>query len=97
MCVCFDGRFARPEQANGPTGRGRRMKWRDRFGLRPKQTRAQSGGAAGERRAREAGKPGAWVQRRGEAAWPNARRTEGPFSPATRAAEQGRPTGTGHG
>lgn len=73
------------------------MKWRDRFGLRPKQTRAQSGGAAGERRAREAGKPGAWVQRRGEAAWPNARRTEGPFSPATRAAEQGRPTGTGHG
>lgn len=31
MCVCFDGRFARPEQANGPTGRGRRMKRRDRF------------------------------------------------------------------
>lgn len=79
MCVCFDGRFARPEQANGPTGRGRRMERRDRFGLGPKQTRAQSGGAAWEERAREAGKPGAWVQRRGEAAWPNARRTEGPF------------------
>lgn len=31
MCVCFDGRFARHEQANGPTGRGRRMKRRDRF------------------------------------------------------------------
>src|SRR5690554_5976871 len=31
MCVCFDGRFARPVQANGPTGRGRRMKRRDRF------------------------------------------------------------------
>ena len=31
MCVCIDGRFARPEQANGPTGRGRRMKRRDRF------------------------------------------------------------------
>ncbi|SDP15466.1 hypothetical protein SAMN04488512_11075 [Sulfitobacter litoralis] len=31
MCVCFDGRFARPEQANGPTGRGRRMKRRARF------------------------------------------------------------------
>lgn len=31
MCVCFDGRFARPEQANGPTGRGRRMQRRDRF------------------------------------------------------------------
>ncbi|MFT6447295.1 MAG: hypothetical protein ACJA1J_003565 [Sulfitobacter pontiacus] len=31
MCVCFNSRFARPEQANGPTGRGRRMKRRDRF------------------------------------------------------------------
>ena len=69
------------------------MKRRDRFGLRPKQTRAQSGGAAGEGRAREADKSGAWVQRRGEAAWPNARRTEGPFSPATREAELGRPEG----
>ena len=93
MCVCFDGRFARPEQANGLTGRGRRMERRDRFGLGPKQTRAQSGGAAGDGRAREAGKPGAWVRRRGEAAWPNARRTEGPFSPATREAELGRPQG----
>ncbi|MEP3039527.1 MAG: hypothetical protein ABJO97_12655, partial [Roseibium sp.] len=62
-----------------------------------KQTRAQSGGAAGEGRAREAGKPGRRVRRRGEAAWPNARRTEGPFSPATREAEQGRPQGSGHG
>jgi hypothetical protein len=70
------------------------MKWRDGFGLVPKQTRAQSGGAAGEGRAREAGKPGCQVLRRGEAAWPNARRTEGPFSTATRAAEQGRPTGS---
>ena len=69
------------------------MKRRDRFGLRPKQTRAKSGGAAGEGRAREAGKPGCRVLRRGEAAWPNARRTEGPFSPATREAEQGRPQG----
>ena len=90
MCVCFDGRFARPEQANGPTGRGRRMERRDRFGLGPKQTRAQSGGAAGEGRAREAGKPGCQARRRGEAAWPNARRTEGPFSPATREAKMGR-------
>ena len=97
MCVCFDGRFARPEQANGPTGRGRRMERRDRFGLGPKQTRVQSGGAAGEGRAREAGKPGCLVQRRGEAAWPNARRTEGPFSPATPEAEQGRPQGLSQG
>ncbi|MEP4986839.1 MAG: hypothetical protein ABJV68_03970, partial [Paracoccaceae bacterium] len=43
--------------------------------------------------AREAGKPGCQARRRGEAAWPNARRTEGPFSPATREAELGRPTG----
>ena len=93
VCV-IDGRFARREQANGATGRGRRMERRDRFGLRPKQTRAQSGGAAGERRARETGKPGCRAQRRGEAAWPNARRTEGPFSPATRAAERGRPSGS---
>ena len=64
--------------------------WRDGFGLWPKQTGAQSGGAAGERRAREAGKPGIWARRRGEAAWPNARRTEGPFSLATREAELGR-------
>ena len=71
------------------------MERRDRFGLRPKQTRAQSGGAAGEGHAREAGKPGAWVRRRGEAAWPNARRAEGPFSPETREAEQGRPQGHG--
>lgn len=67
------------------------MQRRDRFGSGPKQARAQSGGAAGERRAREAGKPGVWLQRRGEAAWPNARQAIGLFSPATRAAEQGRP------
>ena len=92
MCVCFDGRFARPEQANGPTGRGRRMKRRDRFAPqnRPERNPAERPGAG---RAREAGKPGAWVRRRGEAAWPNARRTEGPFSPSTREAEQGRPQG----
>ena len=72
------------------------MKQRDRFGLWPKQTRAQSGGAAEEGRAREAGKPRCQAQRRGEAAWPNARRTEGPFSTATREAEQGRPTGSNH-
>lgn len=69
------------------------MERRDRFGLGPKQTIAQSGGAAGEGRAREAGKPGCQARRRGEAAWPNARRTEGPFSTATREAERGRPTG----
>ena len=45
------------------------------------------------RRARETGKPGAWVRRRGEAAWPNARQANGLFSPATREAEQGRPSG----
>ena len=56
-------------------------------------TRAQSGGAAEEERAREAGKPECQARRRGEAAWPNARRTEGPFSPATREAELGRPQG----
>ncbi len=32
-------------------------------------------------------------QRRGKAAWPHARRTAGPFSPATREAEQERPLG----
>ena len=80
VCV-IDGRFARREQANGATGRGRRMERRDRIGLRPKQTRAQSGGAAGERRARETGKPGAWALRRGEAAWPNARSARGRYLP----------------
>ncbi len=39
VCVCFDGRFARPEQANGPTGRGRRMTRRDRFA--PRQNRPE--------------------------------------------------------
>ena len=46
------------------------------------------------RRARETGKPGRQVRRRGKAAWPHARRTAGPFSPVTREAEQGRPSGT---
>jgi len=71
------------------------MERRDRFA--PQNRQAQSGGAAEERRAREAGKPGCRVRRRGEAAWPNARRTEGPFSPATREAEQGRPRGLSQG
>ena len=47
MCVCFDGRFARPEQANGPTGRGRRTEWRDRFALkqnRPERNPAERPG-----------------------------------------------------
>ena len=46
MCVCFDGRFARPEQANGPTGRGRRMKQRDRFApqIRPERNPAERPG-----------------------------------------------------
>lgn len=48
---------------------------------------------AGSRRARETGKPGRQVRRRGKAAWPHARRTAGPFSPATREAEQERPLG----
>jgi len=65
------------------------------FCSQAKQTRAQSGGAVGEGRAREAGKPGCQARRRGEAAWPNARRTEGPFSLATREAEQGKPEGIG--
>jgi hypothetical protein len=44
-----------------------------------KQTGAQSGGAAGERRARETGKPGCRTRRRGEAAWPNARSARGRY------------------
>jgi len=46
MCVCIDGRFARPEQANGPTGRGRRMKRRDRFAAqnRPERNPAERPG-----------------------------------------------------
>ena len=45
------------------------------------------------RRARETGKPGPMSRHRGKAAWPHARRTAGPFSPATREAEQERPLG----
>jgi hypothetical protein len=46
MCVCFHGRFARPEQANGPTGRGGRMKRRDRFATqnRPERNPAERPG-----------------------------------------------------
>lgn len=58
-----------------------------------KQTKAKTAGVAETRRARETCKPGPTAQRRGKAAWPHARRTAGPFSPATREAEQGRPTG----
>ena len=92
MCVCFDARFARREQASGGSGTRRRMERRDRFAL-AKQTRVETAGVAGSRRARETGKPGRQVRRRGKAAWPHARRTAGPFSPATRAAERGRPLG----
>ena len=68
------------------------MERRDRFAF-AKQTRVETAGVAGSRRARETGKPGRQVRRRGKAAWPHARRTAGPFSPATREAEQGRPLG----
>ena len=68
------------------------MERRDRFAL-AKQTRVETAGVAGSRRARETGKPGRQVRRRGKAAWPHARRTAGPFSPATREAKQGRPLG----
>jgi hypothetical protein len=47
VCVCFDGRFARHEQANGPTRRGRRMEWRDGFALkqnRPERNPAERPG-----------------------------------------------------
>lgn len=58
-----------------------------------KQTRAKTAGVAESRRARETGKPGRQVRRRGKAAWPHTRRTAGPFSLATREAEQVRPLG----
>ena len=58
-----------------------------------KQTRAKTAGVAERRRARETGKPGPTVRHRGKAAWPHARRTAGPFSPATREAEQVRSLG----
>ena len=84
--ICFrnhvyviDDRFARREQARSATGRGRRMERRDRFGPKPKQTGAQSGGAAGKRPARETGKPDTQVPRRGEAEWPNARSATGRY------------------
>ncbi|MGB5865295.1 MAG: hypothetical protein WBG95_13460 [Sulfitobacter sp.] len=53
----------------------------------------ETAGVAGSRRARETGKPGRQVRRRGKAAWPHARRTAGPFSPVTRTAEQVSPLG----
>ncbi len=48
MCVCFDGRFARREQANGATGRGRRMERRDRFASqnRPERNPTERPGSA---------------------------------------------------
>jgi len=58
-----------------------------------KQTKEKTAGVAERRRARETGKPGHTVRHRGKAAWPHARRTAGPFSPATREAERGRPSG----
>ena len=88
VCV-VEGRFARREQAKGATGRGRRMKRRDRFAPQD-ETKAQSVGAAGERPARETGKPGAGCD---AAVRPHGRMRDRPkadVSPATRAAEQGR-------
>ena len=88
--VCVNnGRFARREQASGGIGRGRRMKRRDRFG--PAKTdrsaiRRSGRGAPCSR----AGQTVSQVQRRGEAAWPNARSAPGRSSPATREAERGR-------
>ena len=61
-----------------------------------KQTKAKTAGVAEAHRAREAGKPGPTVRHRGKAAWPHARRTAGTFSPATREAERGRPSGYFH-
>jgi hypothetical protein len=55
-----------------------------------KQTKVKAAGVTETRRARETGKTGHTVRHRGKAAWPHARRTAGPFSPATREAEQGR-------
>ena len=72
------------------------MEQRDRFAL-AKQTRAETAGVAGSRRARETGKPGRRVRRRGKAAWPHARQASGLCSPATRAAEQERPLGLDFG
>lgn len=71
MCVCFDGRFTRHEQANGPTGRGRRMKRRDRFAPQNRPERNPAERPARDVLARRANRD-AGVRRRGEAAWPNA-------------------------
>ena len=100
MCVWCVARFARREQASGATGRKKATDGAaGSFWLQPKQTRAQSGAAAGERRARETGKPGCRVRRRDEAAWPNARSAEGRYlacDTRSRAGEAVRPScGTG--
>lgn len=89
--VCVFCRQVCPTRAGKRWGRTRRRtQRRDRFAS-AKQTKAKTAGVAEHRRARETGKPGPTVRHRGKAAWPHARRTAGPFSPATRAAEQGRP------
>jgi hypothetical protein len=89
--VCVFCRQVCPTRAGKRWGRTRRRtQRRDRFAS-AKQTKAKTAGVAEHRRARETGKPGPTEHRRGKAAWPHARRTAGPFSPATRAAEQGRP------
>jgi len=91
--VCVFWRQVCPTRAGKRWGRTRRRtQRRDRFAL-AKQTRAKTAGVAERRRARETGKRGPKVRHRGKAAWPHARRTAGPFSPATREAEQGRPSG----
>ena len=91
MCVCFDARFARHEQASGGAGHAG-----GRSGgivLHRKTDQSEDRRRGQRRRARETGKPGPTVRHRGKAAWPHARRTAGPFSPATREAEQERPLG----
>ena len=77
VCVS-DGRCARREQAKG-AARTRETDGAVGSFCPAKQTGAQSGGAAGERPARETGKPGRRVPRRGEAEWPNARSATGRY------------------
>ena len=91
MCVCFDARFARREQASG--GAGHAGGCSGGIVLHRKTDQSETAGVAETRRARETGKPGPMSRHRGKAAWPHARRTAGPSSPATREAEQERPLG----
>ena len=74
MCVCFDGRFARHEQANGASGRGRRMERRDRFAQqnRPQRNPAERPGS--DVLARRANRDA----RRYAAVRPNGRMRDGP-------------------